>query len=100
MISNIMMAALAALRKTYRIPPWKPRTGKPGDGHPDRGSKHNIYKSVGTVSYTSTKAITEHGLFNKATAGTLLDRTVFSAVNVVSGDACEFTYEYTVSTGG
>ena len=27
----------------------------------------NVYVSVGTISYTSTKAITEHGLFNAST---------------------------------
>lgn len=60
----------------------------------------NIYRSVGTISYTSTKAITEHGLFNDATAGTLMDRTVFAAVNVVNGDSVTFTYSLTISSGG
>jgi len=60
----------------------------------------NIYRSVGTISYTTTKAITEHGLFNDATAGTLMDRTVFSAVNVINGDSISFTYSLTVSSGG
>jgi hypothetical protein len=60
----------------------------------------NIYRSVGTISYTSTKAITEHGLFNDATAGTLMDRTVFSAINVLNGDSISFTYSLTVSSGG
>ncbi len=60
----------------------------------------NVYISVGTISYTSTKAITEHGLFNASTAGTLLDRSVFSAVNVVSGDSIQFTYSLTVNSGG
>lgn len=63
-------------------------------------SAANAYRSVGTISYTSTKAITEHGLFNDSSAGTLMDRTVFSAVNVVSGDAIEFTYTLTISSGG
>jgi hypothetical protein len=60
----------------------------------------NIYRSVGTISYTTTKAITEHGLFNDATTGTLMDRTVFSAINVVNGDSISFTYSLTVSAGG
>lgn len=60
----------------------------------------NIYRSVGTISYTTTKAITEHGLFNDASAGTLMDRTVFSAVNVVNGDSVAFTYSLTISSGG
>ena len=60
----------------------------------------NVYVSVGTVSYTTTKAITEHGLFNASTSGTLLDRSVFSAVNVVNGESIQFTYSLTVSSGG
>lgn len=62
-------------------------------------SAANAYRSVGTISYTTTKAITEHGLFNDASAGTLMDRTVFSAINVVSGDACQFTYTLTLTAG-
>lgn len=62
-------------------------------------SAANAYRSVGTISYTSTKAITEHGLFNDASAGTLMDRTVFSAVNVVSGDSIQFTYTLTLTAG-
>jgi hypothetical protein len=64
------------------------------------GASANIYKSVGTIAYTTTKAITEHGLFNDATAGTLMDRTVFTAINVVSGDSIQFSYSLTVSAGG
>lgn len=58
------------------------------------------YRSVATISYTTTKAITEHGLFNSATTGTLMDRTVFSAINVVNGDSIQFTYTLTASAGG
>lgn len=60
----------------------------------------NVYQSVGTISYTTSKAVTEHGLFNDPTAGTLLDRHTFSAINVVSGDSIQFTYSLTVSAGG
>jgi len=63
-------------------------------------SAATAYRSVGTIAYTTTKAITEHGLFNDATAGTLMDRTVFTAVNVVNGDSISFTYTLTVSAGG
>lgn len=59
-----------------------------------------IYESVGTIAYTTTKAITEHGLFSAATGVTLMDRTVFSAINVVNGDSIEFTYDLTVTAGG
>jgi len=69
-------------------------------GTQTEGASANIYKSVGTISYTTTKAITEHGLFSQSSGTTLMDRHVFSAINVVNGDSIEFTYELTVSAGG
>lgn len=59
------------------------------------GATSNIYKSVGTINYTATYAIVEHGLFSASTGGTLMDRSVFSAINVVNGDSIQFTYEGT-----
>ena len=61
------------------------------------GASAWIYKSVGTITYDSTKAITEHGLFSIVTGGTMMDRHVFSAINVVDTDSIEFTYELTVT---
>jgi hypothetical protein len=60
----------------------------------------NQLRSVATHTYGATFAITEHGLLSASTGGTLWDRTVFSAINVVSGDAIEFTYTCTVNSGG
>lgn len=60
----------------------------------------NIYESVGTIAYTTTKAITEHGLFSQAAGTTLLDRHTFGALNVVNGDSITFTYRLTCSAGG
>jgi len=62
-----------------------------------------VYKSVGTVTIDSgTPAITEHGLFNTAARATvtLMDRHVFSAVNMVGGDSLVATFELTCSPGG
>ena len=58
------------------------------------------YRTVATVAYTSTLAITEWGLFSAVTAGTMWDRKVFSAINVVNGDSIQFTYTLTVTAGG
>lgn len=57
------------------------------------------YTSVGTIAYTSTLAITEHAIFNTAARATtaILDRSVFTAVNVVNGDSIEFTYVLTIN---
>lgn len=58
------------------------------------------FRSVATIAYTATLAITEHGLFSASTVGTLWDRTVFAAVNVVSGESIQFTYTLTINAGG
>ena len=57
------------------------------------------YKTVATITYTTTQSITEHGIFSLATGGVLLDRSVFTAISVVNGSQIEFTYTLTVSTG-
>ena len=57
----------------------------------------NTYRTVATIAYTATLAITEHGIFSASAAGTLLDRTVFTAINVVSGDSIQFTFDISVS---
>jgi hypothetical protein len=61
------------------------------------GASPNIFRSVGTISFSGTFAITEHGLFSAAAAGTMMDRSLFAAINVVSGDGIQFTYELTVT---
>ena len=62
----------------------------------------NILRSVGTLTFDASAAVTEHGLFSQAATGggTLWDRSQFSAINVVSGDSIQFTYSCTVSSGG
>jgi hypothetical protein len=62
----------------------------------------NTYVTVGTIAYTTTRAVTEHGVFNdtRANGGTLLDRSLFTAINVVSGDSIQFSYTLTISAGG
>ena len=59
-------------------------------------------RSVGTLTFDAGAAVTEHGLFSAASTGTgtLWDRSVFSAINVVSGDSIQFTYTCSVSAGG
>lgn len=62
----------------------------------------NILQSVGTQTYTGTVAVTEHGLLSSATegAGTLWDRHVFTALNVVATDQIQWTYQVTFPAGG
>ena len=58
------------------------------------------YRSIGTINFTSSLAITEWGLFSAATSGTLWDRRVFAAINVQNGDSIQFTYTLTCNAGG
>lgn len=60
----------------------------------------NQARTVATIAYTATLAITEHGLFSATTGVTLWDRTVFTAINVVNGDSIQFTYTLTINAGG
>lgn len=52
---------------------------------------NDTYTVTGTVTSGSTLAITEAGLFDNVTAGNMLTRGVFSAINVTSGDGVAFT---------
>ena len=46
-----------------------------------------------TFTVTGTFAVTEAGLLNASSAGTLLCRQVFSAVNVLNGDSLQITWK-------
>lgn len=68
-------------------------------GSRGEGASANIYRTVGTISYSGTFAIVEHGVFSASSAGTMLDRSIFAAINVISGDSIQFTYELTFPSG-
>lgn len=62
----------------------------------------NQLRTVGTLTFDGSAAITEHGIFSASATGTgvLWDRSQFAAINVVSADSIQFTYTCTVSAGG
>jgi hypothetical protein len=67
------------------------------------GASANIFRTVGTNTLDSgTPAITEHGIFSASSAGTLLDRSVFAAINLTgtNGDGLQTTYDFTIAAGG
>lgn len=53
-----------------------------------------------TFNFTTggTFAVTESGVLNASSAGTLLARQVFSAINVASGDSLQVTWKFDVDT--
>lgn len=66
------------------------------------GASANIFRTVGTNTVDSAVAITEHGIFTQAATGggTLLDRSLFSVINLANGDSLQSTYDLTINTGG
>lgn len=62
----------------------------------------NQLRTTGTLVFDNTVAVVEHGLFSQAATGggVLFDRSVFSAINVVSGDSITFQYTVTFNSGG
>jgi hypothetical protein len=64
------------------------------------------YTTVGTITVDAAVAATEHGILSQAAvaaasaANTLLDRSVFSVVNLASGDSLQGTYVFTINSGG
>lgn len=70
-------------------------------GTQGEGASANIYRTVGTITVDATAAVTEHGVFTQAATGggTLLDRSVFSAVNLAASDSLQVPYELTIPAG-
>lgn len=50
-----------------------------------------------TFSFTSSFAVTESGMFNASSSGTMLTRRVFSAINVANGDSLQVTWRVAVA---
>lgn len=72
-------------------------------GTTTEGASANIYRSVATLTPDSggTIALREHGIFSANSAGVMLDRTLFSAINLDSaaGDSLQTTYDLTFPSG-
>lgn len=70
-------------------------------GTTTEGASANIYRTVATNTLDASAAVTEHGIFSQAanSGGVLLDRSKFAAVNLVSGDGLQSTYDLTLPAG-
>lgn len=53
-------------------------------------------QDVLTFNFTASFAVTESGVFNASSAGVMLARQTFSAVNVVNGDSLQVTWKFDV----
>lgn len=70
-------------------------------GTTTEGATANIYRTVATNTLDGTPgaALREHGVFSASTVGVLLDRTVYSAITLSSGDGLQSTYDLTLTAG-
>jgi len=66
------------------------------------GSSTNIYQTVGTNPVDASVALREHGVLSQAATGggTLLDRSLYALINLVSGESLQSTYDFTCTAGG
>ena len=65
----------------------------------DIGGGGAVAESTGSLAdaLAGTGAVTEAGIFNAGSGGTMLCRTTFPAVNKASGDSIAITWVVTVS---
>lgn len=61
-----------------------------------------VYRTVATNTVDAPAAVVEHGILSQAATGggVLLDRSVFSVINLANGDSLQSTYDFTINTGG
>lgn len=60
-------------------------------------SSNTINYSANIIAGTGTGAITEAGVFNDSSAGTMLCRTVFPVVNKLSGDSLAISWTISIT---
>jgi hypothetical protein len=67
----------------------------------EQAGNSNVYETAATITVSATVALTEHAIFSQASnaGGTMLDRTLFSAVNLNSGESLQATYDFTLTAG-
>lgn len=59
------------------------------------------YRTVATCTYSTSRAVTEWGLFTATpSGGTLWDRRTFTVINADASTSIEFTYTLTINAGG
>lgn len=90
-------ALVTELTTQYQVASTRP-TGTLGE----LAGNANVFETTATITVSAAVAITEHGIFSQAATGggTLLDRTVFAAVNLAIGESLQAQYDLTFTSGG
>ena len=67
----------------------------------EQSASPQVYETVATNTADEASGADEHGILNQeGTGGSLLDRTVFSVINLSASDAIQSTYRLTIQAGG
>lgn len=90
-------ALISELGSAYGTANTRP-TGTAGEV----SGQSNAFETTATVTVSASVALTEHGIFSQAQTGggTMLDRSVFPAVNLAASESMQVTYQLTVPAGG
>lgn len=80
---------------------YSPASTRATGSQGEQAGNANVYETIGTNTVSNTFAITEHGIFSQAATGggVMLDRSVFSAVNLVNAESLATTYRLTLPSG-
>jgi hypothetical protein len=89
-------ALTTELTTQYSVASTRP-TGSLGE----QAGNANVFETIATITVSATVAATEHGIFSQAAVagGTMLDRTLFSVVNLASGESLQATYQLSMFAG-
>ena len=74
--------------------------GVKATGTNTHGATSVVYRSVKTMTATTTFGCREHGMYNTLTGGVLMDRTLVTNIALNTDDEVEWTYDLTVNAGG
>jgi hypothetical protein len=89
-------ALITELTTQYSTSSTRP-TGTLGE----KSGDSKTYETTATITVSATVAATEHGIFSQAGTGggVMLDRSVFSVVNLGSSESIAATYQITFPSG-
>lgn len=95
--SAAQTALVTELTTAYSVSSTRP-TGTLGEKSGDA----KTFETTATITVSASVAATEHGIFSQAATGggVMIDRSVFSAVNLASGESLQATYQLTFPSGG
>lgn len=85
------------LTTQYSVSSTRP-TGTLGEKSGDA----KTFETTATITVSASVAATEHAILSQAATGggVMLDRSVFSAVNLANGESLQATYQLTMPSGG